>query len=136
MDRGGLEDRLRSLAEADEIGQARTLARAHLSTTGDLEVAVREDRIVVDTPLFRGEHEVLDDDPPRIASTGEFRYRGDGPAFTVRVHSPNPAVAERATRLLGGERDGTTESPGRAEADGGEHPLRAAVRRLVERVFR
>jgi hypothetical protein len=136
MDCAELEDRLRSLAEADEIGQARTLARAHLSTTEDLEVAVRGDRIVVDTALFRGEHELLDDGSPRIAPTGEFRYRGDGPTFTVRVHSPNPVVAERATRLLGDGEAGTAGSPTSAETDGEERPLRAVLGRLVDRMLR
>lgn len=123
-----LRDRITELVGEGKPAQARELAREAIRNASSVTVSVEGERVVVETPLFRGEHDVVSDDDGRhIDPHGTYHYTGDAAEFTFDVHVLDDAIEQRANEQLasGAAADADRESSGPA-SDSAVDPARRA----------
>ena len=100
----GLEERLADLHERGEKQMAEQLAKAVVSGSTTVTVALDgDDRAVVEHERFRGVHDIGTgpSGDPDVSQWGEYVFTGDDGQFDMRFEAPNQKVVERANALLG-----------------------------------
>lgn len=133
QDTGALKRRLVELLEANDSEYAQILAREAVKNATDVSVEVGEDRVIVETPLFRGEHGVdIEDGAPVVTTPGEFNCADPDLDLGFQVYSVNPVVAEKIEQQL---RPTTSRPVADDDMEDGEHDDHEQNGSIVARVI-
>lgn len=131
----GLEERLADLLERGEKQMAEQLAKAVVSGSTSVSVALDgDDQAVVQHDRFRGTHDITTDSAGEfdVSQWGEYVFTGHDGQFEMRFEAPNQRVVERANTLLG-RRESEPEPEPEPRSESGGASRTSLVDRLLHR---
>lgn len=97
-----LEGRLRDLCDQGNRPQATSLAKAALANERIDAVVLDHDTVHIETPRFRGVHQLRPDEQGRVhvQTAGEYTFLSDLVALTVSTIAVPPRAADRLRDVL------------------------------------
>lgn len=98
----GLEERVAALQERGERKMARDLVAAVVNGSGNVDVTLQDDRVIVNHGRFTGMHRVTTgpDGTPTVERSGEYLFEGTDGQFQMRLTTGNRWAVDEGNALL------------------------------------